>query len=54
MKKIVALLIAVILCLFACCALGEEAAMLRQDELINLRTSWWSCPQHARRSADGV
>ena len=37
MKKIVALLIAVILCLFACCALGEEAAMLRQDELINLR-----------------
>ena len=40
MKKIVALLIAMILCLFACCALGEEAAMLRQDELI----SWWSLP----------
>ena len=37
MKKIVVLLIAMILCLFACCALGEEAAMLRQDELINLR-----------------
>ena len=37
MKKNVALLIAMILCLFACCALGEEAAMLRQDELINLR-----------------
>ena len=27
MKKNVALLIAMILCLFACCALGEEAAM---------------------------
>lgn len=37
MKKISALVLAVILCLFACCALGEEAEMLRQDELINLR-----------------
>lgn len=36
MKKIIALLLAAILCLTACCALGEEAAMLRQDEMMNL------------------